>query len=324
MSKPQAKGMARRGFLAGTAAGAATFGTGIAVWSRPGSANARPIYKSGDVEVLVVSDGHFVLPMGFLVTPEAPLAEREVVLRAAGQGGEQIQLVNNVTVIRKQLEVILVDTGSGPRHQPTAGKLVENLRAAGIQPASVTKVVLTHGHPDHLWGVLDANNDLIYPNASYMISTVEWNVWDDPDVLQKLPAALPKEWIVEGAKNHFSRIRDKVVMVREGYEIVSGVHVFDSPGHTPGHISVEVAGGDGLVISGDALTHVLISFHYPSWKVPVDHDADRGISTRLRLLDRGLSPLICRSRALASLNARTGPTGLSRTEVFKPRPIGDA
>jgi glyoxylase-like metal-dependent hydrolase (beta-lactamase superfamily II) len=286
MSKSPEQGMARRRFLAGTVASAIAFGAGTAVPSRPGWANARGVYSFGDLEALVVSDGHFVLPMGFLVTPEAPPAEREAVLHAAGQGGEQIQLVNNVAVIRKQSEIILVDTGSGPRHQPTAGKLADNLTAAGIQPSAVTKIVLTHGHPDHLWGVLDANNDLIYPNASYVVSAVEWNLWDDPDVLQKLPALLPKEWIVTGAKNHFSRISDRVVMVREGDEIVSGVHVVETPGHTPGHISVEIVSGDGLVIAGDALTHVLISFQYPSWKVPVDHDADRGISTRLRLLDR--------------------------------------
>jgi glyoxylase-like metal-dependent hydrolase (beta-lactamase superfamily II) len=194
--------------------------------------------------------------------------------------------VNNVTVIRNRTEVILIDAGSGARHQPTAGKLAENLRAAGIQPASITKIVLTHGHPDHLWGVLDVNNNPIYPNASYVVSVVEWDAWADPDVVQKLPTVLPKERVAGGAKDHFLRIKDKVVTVREGYEIVSGVRVIDTPGHTPGHISVEVAGGDGLVIAGDALTHLLISFQYPSWKVPVDHEPDQGISTRLRLLDR--------------------------------------
>jgi glyoxylase-like metal-dependent hydrolase (beta-lactamase superfamily II) len=145
---------------------------------------------------------------------------------------------------------------------------------------------LTHGHPDHLWGVLHANDNPIYPNASYIISAVEWDVWSDPDVEHQLPAAMPKEQIAKGAKNHFSHIKDKVVMVREGYEIVGGVRVIDTPGHTPGHMAVEVVGGDGLVIAGDALTHVLISFEYPAWKVPVDHEPDRGISTRLRLLDR--------------------------------------
>src|SRR5262249_58648590 len=135
-----------------------------------GWANAEPVYRSGDLEALVVSDGHFVLPTGFLVTPEAPLAEREAVRKATGQGGEQIQLVNNVTVIRKQSEVILVDAGTGPRHQPTAGELAENLRAAGIQPAAVTKDVLTHRHTHHLWGGLGANDKPIFPNASHIIS----------------------------------------------------------------------------------------------------------------------------------------------------------
>jgi glyoxylase-like metal-dependent hydrolase (beta-lactamase superfamily II) len=286
MSKPRARGMTRRHLLARTAAGAIALGSGTIIPVRPGWAEARSIYKTGDVEALVLSDGYFALPTGYLVSADAPSAEREAVLKATAQGGEQIQLVNNVTVIRKQSEVILIDAGTGPRHQPTAGKLAENLRAAGIAPAAVTKVVLTHGHPDHLWGILDANNVPIYRNASYIVSEVEWNLWSDPDVLQKLPAVFPKERIATGAKNHFSHVADKVLMVRAGHEIISGVRVIDTPGHTPGHISVEVAGGDGLVIGADALTHAVISFQYPSWRVPVDHEPDVGISTRLRLLDR--------------------------------------
>jgi glyoxylase-like metal-dependent hydrolase (beta-lactamase superfamily II) len=252
-------------------------------------ANTRTILKSGDLEVHVVSDGYFVLPTGFLVAPEAPKSEREAVLKAGGQDGEQLQLANNITIVRKGSDVILVDAGTGPRFQPTAGKLAENLRAVGIQPAAITKVVLTHGHLDHLWGVLDADDSPIYPNAIYFVSAVEWNVWADPDVLQKLPVVFPKEQaasMTAGAKNHFSRIRDEVTMVRGGDEIVGGIRAIDTPGHTPGHISVEVAGDGGLVIAGDALTHLLISFQYPSWRVPVDHDADSGITTRLRLLDQ--------------------------------------
>jgi glyoxylase-like metal-dependent hydrolase (beta-lactamase superfamily II) len=278
--------MGRRQFLTGAAAGTLAVGAGTVISVGAASASARIVHKSGELEALVVSDGHFVLPVGFLVTPDAPPAEREGVLKAAGQAGEHLQLVNNVTVIRTRSELILVDAGTGPRHQPTAGKLAGNLSAAGIEPGAITKVLLTHGHPDHLWGVLDANNDPIYPNASYIVSAVEWSTWADPDVLQKLPAALPKERVVTGAKNHFARIKDNITMAHGGDEIVSGVRVIDTPGHTPGHISVEVAGSDGLIIAGDALTHVLISFQYPTWKVPVDHEPDRGIATRLRLLDQ--------------------------------------
>jgi glyoxylase-like metal-dependent hydrolase (beta-lactamase superfamily II) len=268
------------------AAGAAAVSAGTLLPLRCGWASARTVHKYADLEAIVVSDGHFVLPTGFLVAPDAPAAEREAALKAAGQTGDQFQLVNNVVVIRRQSDVILVDAGTGPRHQPTAGKLAENLKAAGIQPADVTIVVLTHGHPDHLWGILDALGNPIYPRASYVVSAGEWDLWTDANVLQRLPTALPRERIVTGAQSHFARIKDKVTMARGGEEIVNGISVLDTPGHTQGHISLELAGGDGLVIGGDALTNAIISFQYPSWRVPVDHEADRGISTRLRLLDQ--------------------------------------
>jgi glyoxylase-like metal-dependent hydrolase (beta-lactamase superfamily II) len=292
---PRSQAHTRRQFLrTAAAAGAAGLVPGRSAWAR-----AQPV-KFGDVEALVVSDGSFVLPVGFLVTPDAPPAERAVALTATGQSGDTLQMANNVTVIRSQSAVILVDAGTGPRHQPTAGKLIENLKAAGISADAVTHVVLTHGHPDHLWGTLDANDNPIYPNASYVVSAAEWDVWADPDVVRKLPAVLPKERVAAGAKNHLSRIKDKVRMVRDGDEIVSAVRVIDTPGHTPGHISVEVAGGDGLIIAGDALTHIVISFQHPSWRVPVDHEPDRGISTRLRLLDR----LAAEKRRLISAHLR--------------------
>jgi glyoxylase-like metal-dependent hydrolase (beta-lactamase superfamily II) len=286
MSQSRARRLSRRRIVIGLAAGAAAVGAGTSLPLGRGSASARTVHKYADFEAIVVSDGHFVLPTGFLVAPDSPAAEREAALKAAGQTGDQFQLVNNVVVIRRQSGLILVDAGSGPRHQPTAGKLAENLKAAGIQPADVTTVVLTHGHPDHLWGVLDAGDNPIYPRASYVVSAREWDLWTDPNVLQKLPAVLPKERIVSGAQSHFARIGDKMRMVRGGDEIVSGIRVLDTPGHTQGHISLELAGGDGLVIGGDALTNAIISFQYPAWKVPVDHEADRGISTRLRLLDQ--------------------------------------
>ena len=286
MSQSRSHRLSRRRILSGMAAGAAAVGAGTLFPPRRGWAGARTVHKSADLEALVVSDGGFVLPTAFLVAPDAPAAEREAALKAAGQAGDQFQLVNNVVVIRRQSDLILVDAGTGPRHQPTAGKLAENLRAAGIQPADVTTVVLTHGHPDHLWGILDAGDNPIYPRASYVVSAREWGLWADPDVLQKLPAGLPRERIVNGAQSHFARIRDKVRMVRGGDEIVSGMRVLDTPGHTQGHISLELAGGDGLVIGGDALTNAIISFQYPTWRVGVDQEPERGISTRLRLLDQ--------------------------------------
>ena len=73
---------------------------------------------------------------------------------------------------------MLIDAGSGPNFQPTAGKLLENLEAAGIAPESITKVVFTHAHADHLWGAIDDFGDGDrFPNASYVISAPEWDFW---------------------------------------------------------------------------------------------------------------------------------------------------
>jgi glyoxylase-like metal-dependent hydrolase (beta-lactamase superfamily II) len=268
-------GLSRRSFLRTTAGGAVAL-----------SATQHAVHKSGGLDVVTVSDGHFFLPTEFLVTPDSPLDDRKAVLDRSRTRGDQLHLPNNVAVIKSAAGVILVDAGTGPRHQPTAGKLAEGLVAAGIPLASVTTVVITHGHPDHLWGVLDAADGFIYPNAAYVMTARERDLWSDPDVRRTLPKILANDRIVDGARNHVARIRERVKTVRDGDDIARGVRVIETPGHTPGHISIEVSGGDGLFVAADALTHPVISFEYPSWRVPADHEGDVGIKTRLRLLDR--------------------------------------
>jgi glyoxylase-like metal-dependent hydrolase (beta-lactamase superfamily II) len=278
--------LSRRGFLRVAAGGTVALAAVDALAARLGGASHQAIYKSRRVEALAVSDGQFLLPTDFLLTPDSPPADRKVVLDSSPPVGDQLRLPNNVAVIRTASGLILVDAGSGPRHQPTAGKLAGNLAAAGIEPAAITTVVITHGHPDHLWGVLDTADNPVYPNAVYLLSARERDLWLDPDVRRMLPSVLANDRIVGGASRHVARIKERIKTVRDGEEIAGGVRVVETPGHTPGHISIELTGGDGLFIAADAVTHPVVSFEYPSWRVPVDHEPDRGIATRLRLLDR--------------------------------------
>src|SRR6185437_14859588 len=108
----------RRTLLAATA-------TGLATCALPAFAAAHYPLKHGAFELTIVSDGHLVLPTSFLA-PGAPPAEREAVLKAAGQTGEQYSSPTNVTLIRAGSDLILVDMGSGDRFMPTAGKLWDN------------------------------------------------------------------------------------------------------------------------------------------------------------------------------------------------------
>src|SRR5262249_20795283 len=89
-----------------------------------------------------------VLPTSFLA-PEAPPAEREPLLKAAGQTGEQYNSPTNVTLIAAGQDLILVDMGSGDRFMPTAGKLWENLKAAGLdnEKITITVILIIFGAP---------------------------------------------------------------------------------------------------------------------------------------------------------------------------------
>jgi glyoxylase-like metal-dependent hydrolase (beta-lactamase superfamily II) len=94
----------------------------------------------------------------------------------------------HITLVRTPDETILIDVGAGPHYMPGAGKLADNMDRAGIDRKSVTKVVLTHAHPDHLWGLLDDFDDTpLFPNASYVMSSAEFEFWMAEDVAARLP-----------------------------------------------------------------------------------------------------------------------------------------
>ncbi|MFZ0622037.1 MAG: MBL fold metallo-hydrolase [Pseudolabrys sp.] len=266
----------RRGFLAASAAS-------FLARTLPAFAAAPYTIKHGAFELAVVSDGHLVLPTSFLA-PDAPAAQRDALLKAAGQTGEQYNSPTNVTLIRSGTDLILVDMGSGDRFMPTAGKLWDNLKTAGIDKAEITKVVFTHGHPDHLWGAIDELDELIMPDATFYVASAEWSFWTGDNATRGLPPE--RAGFVTGARRNYAAIKGKMKMVKGGDEIVPGLRIADTPGHTQGHVSLELVGGDGLIIGGDALTHPLISFQHPDWKPLADHVPDQAVATRRKLLDR--------------------------------------
>src|SRR5829696_6077100 len=111
--------LSRRALLASTAA---TLTLGL-----PAAAATLHRFRHGEFEIIVVSDGHLVLPASFLA-PDAPPGERAALLKAAGQDTDQYHSPVNITLIRKSSELILIDAGSGDRFMPTAGKLFDNLK----------------------------------------------------------------------------------------------------------------------------------------------------------------------------------------------------
>lgn len=257
---------------------------GLAARTLPAFAGPVPYaFRHGAFEITVISDGHLVLPTSFIAA-NAPPAERAALLKSIGQTGEEFHSPTNVTLVRAGAEVILVDMGSGDRFMPTAGRLWDNLKSAGIDKGKITKVIFTHGHPDHLWGSMDELDDLEIPDATFYVAAKEWDFWHGDNALRGLPEN--RAGFVTGARRHYAAIKDRVKIFEPGDEIVGGLSILDTPGHTQGHVSVALAGGDGLIVGGDVLTHPLVSFLHPEWKPAADHVPDLAVATRRKLLDR--------------------------------------
>lgn len=273
--------------LAGGLVGGLVGGLGIAIPSAPAVAAAPTThsFKFGAFEITVVSDGHLMMPAR-LAAPEAPADELKAALAAAGQTAEMAEPPANVTIIKSGSDVILIDTGAGPNFMPTTGRLLTNLEAAGISPDSITKVVFTHGHPDHFWGALDDfEENPRFANAAHYFPAAEWDYWVSDNAEKGLPA--DRAAFVPAARRNLKGIEAKAQRVKPGDDIVTGIRLISTPGHTQGHVSLEIAGGsESLVVLGDALIHPIISFAHPEWRPAADHQPEVAVETRKKLLDR--------------------------------------
>ena len=146
-------------------------------------------------------------------------------------------------------EMILVDVGAGERKSEHTGFLEANLEAIGVHATDISLVVLTHAHPCHIWGLVRPDGSLRYANARYVMSEAEWSFWmtdnDEPTTeYERMSRAHMRKTL--------SAILGRVTLVEDGDEIIPGLRVLSSCGHTPGHITVILESDVPLIVTGDA------------------------------------------------------------------------
>jgi glyoxylase-like metal-dependent hydrolase (beta-lactamase superfamily II) len=239
----------------------------------------------GQFQVTVVSDGTISFPCEAL-WPEAAKADRDAALAGDFQPTDQATLQVNVLAVNTGDRLVLIDAGSRGKFQPTASRLLQNLATAEIQPEQVDTILITHLHPDHLWGVTDAGDaERTFPNAEYVIGEAEWNFWMQP----KHPLASDAFWepVYHQNMKTVAAIKDRVRTVKPGGEVITGITTIATVGHTPGHTSVQItSGSDQLLCTADVIGNRAVSFQHPDWRGGFDLDLEQGAKTRRAFLER--------------------------------------
>ena len=285
--------MTRRMVL-GSAAAAAAFGIAGKLEFAPAAHAETPVeplvgfykYKVGSLEVTAVYDGIWRKPHDPAFIKDVSVDDTKAALAKAGLTTEFMPIPLTVVVLQMNGRTIMMDAGSGVgQWQANATHLPANMKAAGIDYKAIDTILISHFHPDHVWGLMEkGTNDPVFPNAELIVNATEYNWWTDPSRLAKLP---------EGRKPAGKRIAENFPkwknwkLVADGAEVVPGIRLMAAPGHTPGHSVYHVdAGAEQFLVSADTMYVPALLAPHPEWQGSYDQDGPMAIATRHKIIDQ--------------------------------------
>ncbi|MBX9649515.1 MAG: MBL fold metallo-hydrolase [Xanthobacteraceae bacterium] len=247
---------------------------------------SRYAVRVGEIDVLVVSDGVLPLPAKMLAH-NADASVRAGWLDHMFLPPDAFDWALNAVVVRSGGKTILIDAGLGSDpdlHLPRAGQLIRRLDAAGIDLESVTDVILTHMHMDHVGGLLvDGVKERLRPDLQIHVAADEVKFWEAPDFTRtSMPQGFPDA--LRATARQFKKVyHNHLRQFDEAHEVAPGVVVRRTGGHTPGHSVVRLtSGGEALTFAGDAV--FTVGFDHPDWHNGFEHDPEEAARVRVRLL----------------------------------------
>lgn len=248
---------------------------------------SRYALEVGDIDVLVVSDGVLPLPTATMATNVDP-AELATWLQRNFLPPDMFDWPLNVMVARSGQQTILVDAGLGSQFSgfPRAGQFPRRLEDAGIPLETVTDVIITHMHMDHVGGLLAAGvKERLRPDVRIHVARAEVDFWTQPDFSHTdMPKPVPNV-LRSTAKSFADTYRDNLCIFEERHEVAPGVVARVTGGHTEGHSVVDLSSqGEWLTFAGDAMFPV--GFDNPDWHNGFEHDPVKSASVRRGLFEQ--------------------------------------
>jgi len=251
-------------------------------------------YRVGGADVTALYDGIWEKPHDPAFIANASVDDVKGAMTKAGLPADFVSIPFTVVVVRNGGKTVLCDSGTGGQVQPTAGKMMANMKAAGIDPATIDTILISHCHPDHIFGLMEKDtNKPVFSNAEIVISDVEYKFWTDPAVIDRLPEA--RKGLARRIQAVFPTWKN-IRQVSGEPEVAPGIRFVSAPGHTPGHRAFHLASGASeLMISNDTAYVPALVVANPGWHGQYDQDAATAEASRRKLLDRVIADkvMIC-------------------------------
>ncbi|MDT1064240.1 MBL fold metallo-hydrolase [Paracoccus sp. CPCC 101403] len=240
--------------------------------------------KFGEIEICTVFEGSAARPISPDFFRNVALGEVQDALKAGGFARDAIPNSYTVTIARIGGRLVMFDTGFGEHAGPQGGWLRRNMQAAGIAPADLSAIVITHYHPDHIHGLMTKSLEQVYPDLPIHVPAAEHDFWSDPANETRMP---PSRLALARRVRATMAGWPNLVPYADGDEVLPGIRAVASPGHSAGHSSLLLGSGNHQVmVLGDVTNIPSFNMRHPGWHLAADDDPQLAEATRRSMLAR--------------------------------------